>query len=332
MRARRRNEFSHGWRKYETARTFRICDLAAEPGSGHCYRTGTQAKTETGGTSMKAMITLTVPEGKRLIAKAVVQMPAVERALQRGKILLKGGTTVSAIAEELVGIQLYISGRISPRGLMASKTIGDPPHRIVIEGGQWRKVGDDLLEVVSHLGHEDVYILGANIIDAFGGAALMGGDPLGGYPGKAMTGFMVEGVPVVVAAGLEKLIPGTVEQAVRAAGRRGVDLSMGMAVGLMPIYGKVVTEVEAVKLLAPVECQVIGRGGVGGAEGGVTLVVWGEKTDVEGIFALVLKLRGATTSGVTESFVECEGAGPRCQGHFACIYRSPKLVEHLLGK
>lgn len=54
-----------------------------------------------------------------------------------------------------------------------------------------------------------------------------------------------------VAAGLEKLIPGRVEEAVRAAGRKGVALSMGMAVGLMPIYGRPMTEVEAVKLLAP---------------------------------------------------------------------------------
>lgn len=64
---------------------------------------------------MKAIISLTVPEGKRLIAKAVVHLPEVKRARETGKILLKGGTTVSAIAQELVGAPLRISGRVTPR-------------------------------------------------------------------------------------------------------------------------------------------------------------------------------------------------------------------------
>ena len=42
---------------------------------------------------VKAQIALTVAEGKRLIAKAVVSLPEVENARRHGKILLKGGTT-----------------------------------------------------------------------------------------------------------------------------------------------------------------------------------------------------------------------------------------------
>lgn len=46
---------------------------------------------------MKAMMTLTVAEGKRLIAKGIARMPAVVAARAGGKIFMKGGTTVSAV-------------------------------------------------------------------------------------------------------------------------------------------------------------------------------------------------------------------------------------------
>ncbi len=271
---------------------------------------------------MKAMITFTVAGGKRLIARAIARMPEIRRARESGRILLKGGTTVSAVAEELVGSPLRISGRISPRGLKSAKVICEAPHSILIQGERWRRVDDELPEVVESLGHRDAIVIGANIIDVHGGAAMMAGAPIGGPPGKVITGMMTEGVPVIVAAGLEKLIPGTVGQAVRAAGRKGVDRSMGMAVGLMPIFGRVITEVDAVKLLAPVECQVIGRGGVDGAEGGVALAVWGEPADVESIFRLAMELRSATFSGWPESLPECDGPHPGCKGHASCYYRS----------
>ena len=101
---------------------------------------------------------------------------------------------------------------------------------------------------------------------------------------------------------------------------------MGAPVGLMPFFGKVITEIEAVKLLAPVQCQVIGKGGIDGAEGSVSLVVSGEPEDVKRIFRLALELKGATTSGVAESLDECECPNFQCGMHLGCIYRSPTLI------
>ncbi|MEW6723349.1 MAG: hypothetical protein AB1331_00295 [Bacillota bacterium] len=48
-------------------------------------------------------VTITVPEGKRLIARAICRLPEVTQAYAAGRILLKGGTTVSAVSEELAG-------------------------------------------------------------------------------------------------------------------------------------------------------------------------------------------------------------------------------------
>jgi len=63
---------------------------------------------------MKVQVTLTVAEAKALIAEAIAGMSEVQTALQTGRILLKGGTTVAAVAQRLANIDLRLSGRISP--------------------------------------------------------------------------------------------------------------------------------------------------------------------------------------------------------------------------
>lgn len=50
---------------------------------------------------MQAQITLTPPESKALIAKAVVSLDSVKRALKEGIILLGSSTTCAFVLEEL---------------------------------------------------------------------------------------------------------------------------------------------------------------------------------------------------------------------------------------
>lgn len=52
---------------------------------------------------------------------------------------------------------------------------------------------------------------------------------------------------------------------------------MGMPVGLLPINGIVVTELEAVKILSGAGAVQIGAGGIMGAEGAITIVVEGKR-------------------------------------------------------
>lgn len=54
---------------------------------------------------------------------------------------------------------------------------------MLIEGPQWRRVDDNLAEAAGQLKKGDVLILGANLIDAYGGAAIMAGARFGGYAG-----------------------------------------------------------------------------------------------------------------------------------------------------
>jgi len=271
---------------------------------------------------MKAQITLTVPEAKVMIAKAIAARPDVKHALKNGRILLKGGTTVSAVSEELTGQSLRIGGRVSPRGTMNALHRLGHPHCVLIEQDQISDVDKTIGKVTGTLGKDDVIIVSANALDVEGNAAIMVAAPLGHHPGKAMSGFASQGTKVIIAVGLEKLIPGTIRDAILASGRVSIDKSMGAAIGLIPLIGEVVTEREALKTIADVKVIVIGAGGIRGAEGSTTMVVDGSKAKVEKVFKTILDIKGAETSGTPESLAECEGGCPQCARHLACIYRA----------
>lgn len=270
---------------------------------------------------MRLQLTLTVSEAKRVIAKAIIERDDVKNALRDGNVLLKGGTTVSAIAEEILGCKLRIGGRISPKGTMNALKKNDQPHCVLVHKGEAKSVDADIDEVVANLGREDIIITSANAIDIQGSAAMMAAAPLGHIPGKAISGFMSQGCKVIIAVGLEKLIPISIQEAVLAAGRNKCDKSFGSAVGLIPIFGEVFTEREAIMQLASVKAIVIAAGGILGAEGAITMIVEGEDLEVEKIFNLVVSVKGSGISGIPESLVECQRGCTQCRNHLACIYK-----------
>ncbi len=260
---------------------------------------------------MIAQFTLTVPEAKRFIARGIREMPSVRRALYGGKVLLKGGTTVSAVSEELGGPTLGIGGRITPGGARAAFD-DSAPHCIVMEKGRvilFDRDGLTLEEAVWSMGPRDIAITGASLIDTEGGAAILSGDPSGGCAGRIFAGLAAQGVPTIIACGAEKLGPGRVADAANACGRTRIDLAMGMAVGLLILHGSLITEVQACHLLARVRATLIARGGVFGAEGGSTLAVEGDAEELEKIISAVKEIKGAPLSGDPRSLMDC------CPGH-----------------
>jgi len=292
---------------------------------------------------IKVQVSVTPNEAKRLIAKAVSQMSVVCAALKNGKILLKGGTTVSALAEELTATKLKISGRITKRGTKtANKILGF--HRVLLEGGQLKGLDSDsaLNEVAVQMGKNDVLITGANAIDVNRRTAIMVAAPLGGIAGRFLPGLIARGVITIIVAGWEKLIPCPLEEALAAAGRETVDLAMGLAVGLIPLRGIVVTETDAVSMLTGVKTTVIGSGGIMGAEGSTTFVIEGEPSQVKRAWEIVYSVKGAEVSGLPESLIECNPKSPMCAKyltvgnthvpfHRACVYREPELVTKVFS-
>jgi hypothetical protein len=67
---------------------------------------------------VQAEVVLTVSEGKRLIARAVAQMPILRQALENGTVIIAKGTTNTYVAEEILGEDIapgaYVIGATLP--------------------------------------------------------------------------------------------------------------------------------------------------------------------------------------------------------------------------
>ncbi|MGI5968028.1 hypothetical protein DWV16_16385 [Anaerotruncus sp. AF02-27] len=274
---------------------------------------------------------LTVNDGKWLIAQAISRMEAVRHAFQYGKLALKGGTTVSCLSEILDPEQkLRICGRMTPRGAVSAKKDTNAPHTLLWSEGRAVNLDGTVDDALLELGPEDILVTGANLIDSAGGAAMLAGSPGGNRCGKAVSAMTAEGFQVIIAAGLEKLIPGSVQDAIRAARRKGIDAAMGMACGLFPVYGELVTELTAIRMLAGVQAEVIGRGGIFGAEGGTLFQAWGEAGELQKLADAVKWCRGRPIAGEPESLSECSHPSPGCGYHLSCAY-CKKNREHEVG-
>ncbi len=102
----------------------------------------------------------------------------------------------------------------------------------------------------------------------------------GGTVGALLSFIAVRGLPIIMPIGLEKLIPDVIEAA-NGWGQRTLDRSMGEKAWLVPVTcGLVVTEIEALGILAGVEARHIASGGIGGSEGAVVLLLEGTEQEL----------------------------------------------------
>jgi hypothetical protein len=165
-------------------------------------------------------------------------------------------------------------------------------HPWTIKGG---KLHEDikLVDALKEMDSGDVYIKTGNALDPEGNVGVFVGSPAGGTIGAAFSICTAKGINLVIPIGLEKQIPTPVREASIEAGIKRVNYSMGMPVGLLPINGTVITELEAIKVLTGASAIPIGAGGVVGAEGATTMIVKGEETQVKEAVKLVESIKGA---------------------------------------
>ncbi len=133
--------------------------------------------------------------------------------------------------------------------------------------------------------------------------------------------LLIEGVPFLIAAGLEKLVPGNLGDVISQAGRKKVSFSYGSAVGLIPVFGRIFTEVEALETLAGVKAWVIGKGGIHGAEGSTTFLIDGSPKEVMKIDKIYQRVRGSGLSGDPCNLIPCSGGSLSCKNHIGCLYK-----------
>jgi hypothetical protein len=102
-----------------------------------------------------------------------------------------------------------------------------------------------------------------------------------------------KGFNVILPIGLEKLIPGSIKDAAKAARRKEYKYGMGMTCGLFPVRGKIITEIDAIEILSGAKAYQIASGGLGGAEGGAVLSINGDKAQVEKAIDYIEQSKGA---------------------------------------
>lgn len=232
-------------------------------------------------------ITLTPGESKRIIAMGVKKLPVIQQALRTGIILITLGTTNAYVLEELTGKKVdhnrYAAGYINGTTVVVPKDKRLP--MVALKNGKETRSDGIINEMTS----SDVVIKGANALDSDGIAGVMMANPVGGTTGALIGTIMAKGINFVIPVGLEKSIPYSVLDISKRIGIQRCAKAIGLPVGMMPLPGKVITEVEALTLLGAEDVFPIGSGGVDGGEGSVTLCVAGERA--EEIFELVQKVK-----------------------------------------
>jgi len=244
---------------------------------------------------MKAQVVLTVSESKRLIARAVSQMPQVKKVLEKGMLAIATGTTNSYIVEEILGKPIdktsYRSGMVLPAKPTGPLTLSPEimPDVVLKDGEPVAEL--DRFSAVRQMQPEDVFIKGCNALNyPTRTAGILVGMEDGGTIGNTLGHIVGRRVELILPVGLEKAVFGNFQQISRMIAEP--DDTVGNFPRLMPIWGTIVTEIEAIELLTGATAVHMASGGVGGAEGAVWLLISGNSDQVHDALALVDRIQG----------------------------------------
>ncbi len=250
---------------------------------------------ETESVQVSALVSLTPAESKCLIAKGVAALPEVKRALKTGLIIIGWGTTNAFVAEEIAGIQVtpkgeYTLGCITAGELRTNTKQKRPINIVVLRQG--KLIDARPQEIIKEFGKDDIFIKGASAIDSSGQAAVLAANADGGTIGYALPIVLARGAHLIVPVGLEKLVP-SVAEALPKCGIFNYKYCTGLTCALIPMpNAKVVTEIQALKVLCGVSATHVASGGIGGSEGTVILVLQGSEANIERAFDLVKAIKG----------------------------------------
>ena len=249
---------------------------------------------------------LTVAESKRLIGKAVAQMPIVKNALANGMVIIIKGTTNAYVAEEITGKKTehatFVTGRIEPEKGAKNLPQVKPVNHLILEKG--KVVDIPLADAAKKLKAGDVVMKGANALDYKNKIAAVDIlDPSGGTTGITMPFIVARKAYLVIPVGLEKLVAGDVvdltlkmrepmESLPAPSGRSSSAFPGNVLPSMWLLTGEIVTELEAIKILTGATAFQSSAGGISGAEGAVWLVFRGTREQVTKALNLVNSIQG----------------------------------------
>ena len=272
---------------------------------------------------MRALFVFTPAESKRLIGKAVAKMEEVKRALKKANIMIGHGSTNVYVLEEMLGREkllellnpsFFLSG-ILVRGTLCSTLGSEKPPIVLLKKGVITPPPETMSEMLRDFKSDSVVIKGASAVDPEGNAGAFVAHPEGGTIGWSIGTILARGIQLITPVGLEKLVP-SVKQSISSCGQERLDYVQGKKVGMIPLSNaKVVTEIEAMKILTGVEAKHVASGGVSGSEGSVVLVVEGVKEAVHKSIRLVESFKGERPlnfrKGICEICVHASPAQPK---------------------
>jgi hypothetical protein len=242
----------------------------------------------------RALVVLTPYESRRVIAKAVAKLPAVENAMKNGLIIVSTGTSTGYVAEELLGQPMvkenFVSGHIVGGETWDTPKNPDYIYPVVLRKGKRESIIPE--DALKEFTADDVFVKGANAVDPQYRAAVFAASGTGGTMGWSMGTVLARGAHLVMPVGLEKMIP-DVLTASKHAGNRSIKYSMGSKVGMVPVVtATVVTEIQAFEQLFGIEAFYAGAGGIAGSEGSVVLILEGEDAKVAKAFEFAKSIKG----------------------------------------
>lgn len=239
---------------------------------------------------------LTVSESKRLIAKGIAANKDVKDRLENGIVIITLGTTNTYLAEELAGLSAprgsFVTGRIFPSSKEDFARGMKRQSEIVLMKGKPADIS--YADALARMNAKDIVFKGANMVNyAKRQAAVCVGTPDGGTVAK-LRKYTDEGKGRwIVPVGLEKE---TTQDLFEIQKITNGDIQRGKGtVRLNVTQGNIYTEIEAMKEFADVDVHVTAKGGVDGAEGGVSLLICGTKAEVEKAENIVKQLQGEPT-------------------------------------
>jgi hypothetical protein len=261
---------------------------------GCCPRTG---NTEAHDSVIKpddalAQVNLTVAEGKRLIAEGIANDEAVKARLVSGMVIITRGTTNTYIAERLAGLNAphgtFMSGHIIPE--YSPRIELERLDNIVLIDGVPASIPYE--EALQKMTPGDIIFKGANLLNYAKGQAAVNITAVDGGTTARLRPFTGEGkCRLIVPIGLEK--DSSWDLAMLEAVYEGENAREG-ALPKLWVHkdARIYTEIEALRTLAGVEAFPLAAGGIAGREGGITLVIAGNRAQIEKALAVVADIRG----------------------------------------
>lgn len=232
--------------------------------------------------------------GKRLIGRALAAHPTIQTVLTHGTLVIIAGTTNGYVAEEILSKlgqgdgfsrQGFRRGLIVPPGCSVPAQAGAFPGDVVLVRGQWQR-GKTIFDMADGLKAGDVILKGANALDLRRGqAAVLIADPQCGTSAPAIRAVVGRRVEMIVPVGLEKRVSEDIADLAELA-----NSPTGVGPRLLPLPGKVFTELDAVAVLTGATARLLSAGGVYGAEGALWLAVTGTAEQVQAAGALIRSL------------------------------------------